>query len=123
MATKRQKRIDPNAAFASIVGAEPQPEEAPAAAQPEAAGEGEAVPEAAPAPKPVAVPAGTAAAEPPAPPTAAPAKNIRKLVQKGYYLYDDQAKQLAVYAAVTGADKSSIVRAALSEYFDNHPAG
>ena len=47
----------------------------------------------------------------------------RKLVQKGYYLTEEQARRLGVYAAMLGVDRSSVVRAALEDYFAAHPVG
>lgn len=38
-----------------------------------------------------------------------------KLKQKSYYLSDDQIKALALEAAISGKDKSEIVREALEE--------
>lgn len=95
MATKRTQRIDPNAAFAAIVGT------------PQNASENAA------APVPVQAATGAGQGTPQAPPT-------KKLVQKGYYLTEDQVRQLGIFAAVTGTDRSSIVRDALDAWFEAH---
>ncbi len=108
MATKRTKRIDPNAAFNAIVGIAPKEE----------IGEGTpaettalaAAPPAEPIQAASAVPAAAAAAEPEAPPA-------KKLVQKGYYLTEEQVRQLGITAVMKGVDRSSIVRDALDLYF------
>lgn len=96
MATKRNKRIDPNAAFAAIVGNIPQEEAAPAAA--------EKAPVKQAAPK----------AEAPA----APAEETPKLVQKGYYITEELHRQLGLASVLQGTDRSAIVRQALEMYFD-----
>lgn len=107
MATKRNKRVDPNAAFAAIVGtggagegAEPTPP-GPAEVAPPIAGRPDL-------PAASAIPVNASGPE-------------KKLVQKGYYLTDEQVRQLGLHAVMTGMDRSSIVRAALDEYFANHP--
>ncbi len=41
-------------------------------------------------------------------------------VQKGYYITPEQARQLAVYAAVNGLDKSSVLRSALDLFFSEN---
>lgn len=172
MATKRSKRIDPNEAFAAIVGAGPKTppaveksaEEqnfAQAAPRPAAA---ESAVQKALANNPLAVPpnvepapniglndsctistekdglpeytknAGSfeggftptqalrpaaaesavqhtiAAAEPQNPPAA-------RLVQKGYYITEEQHRRLGFFAVMQGTDRSFIVRKALEEYF------
>ncbi len=119
MATKRAKRIDPNEAFASIVGT-PLPEEPEAApAPPQAPAKTVSRPAAAPPAQATAAAQADSGAVEPADEGEAP----RKLVQKGYYLTEEQARQLGVYAAMLGVDRSSVVRAALDEYFTAHPVG
>lgn len=128
MATKRSQRINPNAAFEAIVGAARAPEEeapiaetptapgskeaaAPAKALNTGAGEGASsasIPE--PAPEAQPAPAVDATPEPPA----------KKLVQKGYYLTEEQVKQLGILAVMNGVDRSSIVRDALDAWFARH---
>ncbi len=192
MATKRSKRIDPNAAFAAILGAGeatmPQPlaptsgeaqtpypapaENMESAALPYAAApagpppaplnvEGVGQPylgDLAGAAQPVS-PVGPAQSHPAMPPPAAeiaaplplngalakaqyiaPQQNTPqapaqapgafvtaqmppspalapKLVQKGYYITEEQHKRLGIFAVMQGTDRSAIVRAALEEYF------
>ncbi len=140
MATKRTTRIDPNDAFKTIVGqgaGEAQADDKPPQAAPvQAAGQGR---DEASSPRKLAATAEkdkknpaagiSEAAEgleemshaPPAGQTAAAgnAKEVQPapLVQKGYYITAEQARQLAVYAAVNGQDKSSVVRRALDLFF------
>ena len=90
MATKRSKRIDPSDAFKAIVGQVDAPEAGAEAATPKAT------------------------KQPNTPP------KEQKLVQKGYYITGEQAKQLAMYAALNDLDKSSIVRQALDLFFETH---
>lgn len=97
MATKRTQRIDPNAAFAAIVGAPQDTEENTATVAPP--------------------PQETRAGEGSGPTTEAPAK---KLVQKGYYLTEEQVRQLGIFAVMNGVDRSSIVRDALDAWFEAH---
>ncbi len=47
-------------------------------------------------------------------PSPAPAQ---KLVQKGYYITEEQHKRLGIFAVLQGSDRSAIVRAALESYF------
>lgn len=119
MATKRAQRINPNAAFEAIVGAGRTPEEeTPAAEAPAAqATEKKAPPAKAAKTGARESAAPVAAAAEPAPQPEAPAK---KLVQKGYYLTEEQVKQLGILAVMNGVDRSSIVRDALDAWFEQH---
>lgn len=105
MATKRTRRVDPNEAFAAIVGTPPEvPQATPstsATEQPKAAVQ-------------------TTTTLDTHPEQAAPAK---KLVQKGYYLTEEQVKQLGIMAVMSGVDRSSIVRDALDAWFEAHGGG
>ena len=107
MATKRTQRIDPNAAFNAIVGISPEPQETPVLKS----GEGEGgMP--APAQNKVEPAQENRGGE------SAPAAPAKKLVQKGYYLTEEQVKQLGITAVMKGVDRSSIVRDALDLYFE-----
>ena len=47
----------------------------------------------------------------------APPSATQKLVQKGYYLTDEQVRRLGITAVMKGVDRSTIVREALDRYF------
>lgn len=163
MATKRSKRIDPNAAFAAIVGAGEPAADAPS---PTPLDEGAACtvsddaaidvigsavinndPTSVPYPG-VRPPAGASAvqdaiadniqqagaalpnrqespeeanAEYAAAQQAADGEDpspTAKLVQKGYYITEEQHKRLGIFSVMQGTDRSAIVRKALDMYFD-----
>lgn len=104
MATKRNQRIDPNDAFKAIVGQGGPAEEAPAAPPPAA--------------PPIPQQNIPAQVQPVAVPQPEQETAGLKLVQKGYYITEEQSKKLGVYAALNGLDRSSIVRDALDMYFE-----
>ena len=144
MATKRTTRIDPNDAFKTIVGqgaGEVQAADIPTKkASVQAVGQGRdeasslrtlAATEKKGTKKPAAGISETAEGGEemnPAPPDGqlAATESAEKaqpspLVQKGYYITAEQAQRLAVYAAVNGQDKSSVVRRALELFFASNP--
>lgn len=142
MATKRSKRIDPNEAFAAIVGSTKVDEET--ALQPSSVTANmdtdiSSQPSPTPADEIFAAPVPETqkiVAEPSSSQSAheileaskndiATEKNddvmvieAPRLVQKGYYITEEQHKKLGFYAVLQGTDRSAIVRNALNMYFE-----
>ncbi len=128
MATKRTQRIDPNAAFNAIIGISPA-----TSTEEKGGGENTALPVSPPAPAKIESDAPFAETAPAETPRSTPAtakaapttdnkedQGAKKLVQKGYYLTEEQVRQLGITAVMNGVDRSSIVREALDLYFSSH---